>query len=212
MSHSQFHSTNLFILRHAWLNLWDKHMTTGRINQVTTFREDRFTRHQRGFQAFRSSSSRFPIRSSCSPFKRSACICLLAFSEPAIQSPCNWSHMFQMHPSLLLDNKVKPSTVKATNNRPTITMDEAQSRRTSKCLIAKAGLAISKQSAIILHCKHTSQTDGAWLQSTTKRSKFNLMEKASDIHSKSVHPDRQAHLWLGPEKAGHALIQKAYST
>ena len=36
MSHPQFHSTNLFILRHAWLNLWDKHMTTGRINQVTT--------------------------------------------------------------------------------------------------------------------------------------------------------------------------------
>ena len=35
MSHSQLHSTNLFILRHAWLNLWDKHMTTGRINQVT---------------------------------------------------------------------------------------------------------------------------------------------------------------------------------
>ena len=26
----------LLILRHAWLNLWDKHMTTGRINQVTT--------------------------------------------------------------------------------------------------------------------------------------------------------------------------------
>ena len=24
----------LLILRHAWLNLWDKHMTTGRINQV----------------------------------------------------------------------------------------------------------------------------------------------------------------------------------
>lgn len=34
MSHSQFHSIKLFILRHAWLNLWDKHMTTGRINQV----------------------------------------------------------------------------------------------------------------------------------------------------------------------------------
>ena len=26
----------LFILRHAWLNLWDKRMTTGRINQVTS--------------------------------------------------------------------------------------------------------------------------------------------------------------------------------
>ena len=35
MSCSQFHSIKLFILRHAWLNLWDKHMTTGRINQVT---------------------------------------------------------------------------------------------------------------------------------------------------------------------------------
>jgi hypothetical protein len=35
MSHSQFHRINWFILRHAWLNLWDKHMTTGRINQVT---------------------------------------------------------------------------------------------------------------------------------------------------------------------------------
>ena len=34
MSHSQFHSITL-ILRHAWLNLWDKHMTTGRINQVS---------------------------------------------------------------------------------------------------------------------------------------------------------------------------------
>ena len=36
MSHSQFHSTRSLILRHAWLNLWDKHMTTGRINQVAT--------------------------------------------------------------------------------------------------------------------------------------------------------------------------------
>jgi hypothetical protein len=35
MSHSQFHCIDLFILRHAWLNLWDKHMTTGRINQVS---------------------------------------------------------------------------------------------------------------------------------------------------------------------------------
>ena len=35
MSHSQFHSLDLFKLTHAWLNLWDKRMTTGRINQVT---------------------------------------------------------------------------------------------------------------------------------------------------------------------------------
>ena len=37
MSHSQFHCT-LAILEHAWLNLWDKHMTTGRINQVSSFK------------------------------------------------------------------------------------------------------------------------------------------------------------------------------
>ena len=35
MSHSQFHLYKQFILGHAWLNLLDKHMTTGRINQVT---------------------------------------------------------------------------------------------------------------------------------------------------------------------------------
>lgn len=40
MSHSQFHSLNLFILTHAWLNLWDKHMTTGRINQITILKEE----------------------------------------------------------------------------------------------------------------------------------------------------------------------------
>ena len=33
MSHSQFHCIP-FILRHAWLNLLDERMTTGRINQV----------------------------------------------------------------------------------------------------------------------------------------------------------------------------------
>ena len=35
MSHSQIRCVKL-ILRHAWLNLCDKHMTTGRINQVST--------------------------------------------------------------------------------------------------------------------------------------------------------------------------------
>ena len=34
MSRTQFHSIESFILRHAWLNLWDKRMTTGRINQI----------------------------------------------------------------------------------------------------------------------------------------------------------------------------------
>ena len=46
MSHSQFHRIML-ILRHAWLNLWDKHMTTGRINQVAW--DD--AKHRRAFNA-----------------------------------------------------------------------------------------------------------------------------------------------------------------
>ena len=37
MSHLQIYYEKL-ILKHAWLNLWDKHMTTGRINQVTKVR------------------------------------------------------------------------------------------------------------------------------------------------------------------------------
>ena len=45
MSHSQFHSTKaLFILRHAWLSLWDKHMTTGRINQITIIKRPQRSR------------------------------------------------------------------------------------------------------------------------------------------------------------------------
>ena len=37
MSRSQFQS-KIFILRHAWLNLWDERMTTGRINQVANIK------------------------------------------------------------------------------------------------------------------------------------------------------------------------------
>ena len=36
LSPSQFHLLNRYELRHAWLNLWDEHMTTGRINQIVT--------------------------------------------------------------------------------------------------------------------------------------------------------------------------------
>ena len=34
MSYSRLYHIRL-MLRHAWLNLWDKHMTTGRINQIS---------------------------------------------------------------------------------------------------------------------------------------------------------------------------------
>ena len=40
MSHSQI-QRKLFILRRAWLNLWDKRMTTGRINQIAIVLESK---------------------------------------------------------------------------------------------------------------------------------------------------------------------------
>ena len=46
-----------FILRHAWLNLWDKHMTTGRINQVAIVRWVRL-RHRRITKTRRSAEKR----------------------------------------------------------------------------------------------------------------------------------------------------------
>ena len=45
MSHSQFRRT-ILILTHAWLNLLDKHMTTGRINQITTFARQTLQTHK----------------------------------------------------------------------------------------------------------------------------------------------------------------------
>ena len=65
MSLSQFHSIELFILRHAWLNLWDKHMTTGRINQVckrkTEKKRKRATEQQAGSRPLPPPPS-FPIK------------------------------------------------------------------------------------------------------------------------------------------------------
>jgi len=51
----------MFILRHAWLSLLDKHMTTGRINQVTFVREPRRRRRGAGLtknRQHRSTASR----------------------------------------------------------------------------------------------------------------------------------------------------------
>ena len=58
MSHSQFHSIDLFILRHAWLNLWDKRMllaeSTRLLSQAfilsleTARRQSQFTEERAG--------------------------------------------------------------------------------------------------------------------------------------------------------------------
>ena len=123
MSHSQFHSTNLFILRHAWLNLWDKHMTTGRINQVTTI-------HLLWYRALRlllaaqrplsqtgvhQTSRRINYSPTCASVKKD----LLA-SGAATKTPC--SPISQISSTLLLVTREQqrswPSK-RTTNNRST---------------------------------------------------------------------------------------------
>ena len=62
MSCTQFYSIKLFILRHAWLNLWDKHMTTGRINQVTLIKKWRNTCHYSQYQPHAETESEDPVQ------------------------------------------------------------------------------------------------------------------------------------------------------
>ena len=66
MSHSQFHSTKLLILRHAWLNLRDKHMTTGRINQVTITARTPFSLFKRKKNTFLFPSTFSTVRAKAS--------------------------------------------------------------------------------------------------------------------------------------------------
>ena len=40
MSHSQFHSIDLFILRHAWLNLWDKRMLLAESTRLLSLKKN----------------------------------------------------------------------------------------------------------------------------------------------------------------------------
>ena len=116
MSHSQFHSTNLFILRHAWLNLWDKHMTTGRINQVTTFPtccEEQQMSNQILGTAQRAHLSLVGVRlwfdkSQPSEKPRSR-MWLLMYSLES-KPPCSpISHLFRPMASCLLQQKLWPS-------------------------------------------------------------------------------------------------------
>ena len=81
MSHSQFHSIEAFILRHAWLNLWDERMTTGRINQIAIVSID----------ALRGRSEKKPVKQDLS--RRTASIKLWYGEAEAYAA---WSYLNQM--------------------------------------------------------------------------------------------------------------------
>ena len=150
MSHSQFHSTNLFILRHAWLNLWDKHMTTGRINQVTTFHSLMSQRTQKQAPATRGWNNLFhrqefvinSWRFKCSLEMHS--VIVLANQSRQMKHLVPRSHKFQTHFSLSQKSNRDHGLQRElhTTGRASIGFP-AQSWRILKWLIA-TGLAISK--------------------------------------------------------------------
>ena len=117
MSHSQFHSTNLFILRHAWLNLWDKHMTTGRINQVTTFpitdttaMSTKLLGRPKSHLSFSGSSSPSQISNPLASKPRSPHSATDGLSDHKVKSPCSpISHWQGRIASCLLQQKSWPS-------------------------------------------------------------------------------------------------------
>lgn len=116
---------------------------------------------------------------------------------------------FRLWQSLSFCNKAWQSTVKTTSNRPqhmrsTITVD-------LQVVDWVSGLAISKPSTIP-SC--SASTHHKWMVLDYKSTKFHsgsLFGTALASHPKSVHPDRQAHQWLGPRLASLALKGKAYS-
>ena len=52
MSHSQFHSIDLFILRHAWLNLWDKRMLLAESTRLLSLVSSSFISKERKKRLF----------------------------------------------------------------------------------------------------------------------------------------------------------------
>ena len=127
MSHSQFHSTNLFILRHAWLNLWDKHMTTGRINQVTiSWTHDIAVRRSYSHWEMLSAAGvryKAPFFKIClrsepihSLKTLSNCEAVLTNLRPAKETPCTPFSQVSDQLSSFLERRSRPS-MKTTSDR-----------------------------------------------------------------------------------------------
>ena len=168
MSHSQFHSTNLFILRHAWLNLWDKHMTTGRINQVTTIQ----IAQCRATPCTRANKSTFHDGCLLLGFR---CLVILFTTEhdfstevysliarPANKSPC--TSISQISGSFLpVFEKTEIMTFEEDYQQPAKLLKEAaQSRRILEWLVAIDRFSHRQLIHTFLHCRQKSQTDIIW--------------------------------------------------
>lgn len=206
MSHSQFHSTNLFILRHAWLNLWDKHMTTGRINQVTIS-------VCAANKSLHSTSTRVrdTFHSGCS-LQGFKCLCVNSFAvnnsippkRTNMSMTSKWNTLYPVLTSFRPALPVQWTEITAFGEdyqQPAILWKYAQSRRILKLLIAY--WCNHRQAIHILpHCRHTSQMDSVW---HTRRLIDTYKYPYSLIVSHPVCPDRQACQWIGSENAGHPI-------
>ena len=142
MSHSQFHSTKLFILRHAWLNLWDKHMTTGRINQVTTVHFAPILMTQR--PPSRMGVHQTSWRINCS-------------TEPQLRPPCS--------PDLTSFKHSSPCCAEQQRSQPSKRTTNSRSTKMLTAAIVDSQVANRKQvwltaskPTFSIHCKHLKGT------------------------------------------------------
>ena len=172
MSHSQFHSIDLFILRHAWLNLWDKHMTTGRINQVTISRLQRWrppaantlywpsTFKWEAFQGGRSLQGfEMPPHLKCSLI---CCSCNLrsAVKRTSTIQPATGTPYPQVSQVLGTDLPVRKTRITAFDEdyqRPAAPLRHAAVQVDPRVVIWRAGLAHRQSIHILQHCRHKRQ-------------------------------------------------------
>ena len=147
MSHSQFHRTNLFILRHAWLNLWDKHMTTGRINQVTTFRSA-FAAVVYSRATIRSLSRLGVHLSHCQrPIVAQGCLCTSLLESTSVIT--SFPILARLSWDPLVQGQGSP-TFFEDYQWPVTPERHTQSRRIPEWLTA-SGLTIGKESTLLHH-------------------------------------------------------------
>ena len=194
MSHSQFHSTNLFILRHAWLNLWDKHMTTGRINQVTTIpwspllgdiplrsMDWSFVHHDQHREPISiTSTTRHMSHTAKLTSSSLPCSPDLTYLRQASLCPDDLDHCLRWG-------------LPATGD---IAQNVSQSRRILEWLIV-SGIAISNQSTPFTSCQHQILVF------------LKICKPPRPVLPNQYILTMQAHPWPGPDEASH---NKTYST
>ncbi len=170
MSHSQFHSTNLFILRHAWLNLWDKHMTTGRINQVTTIRMHMVQHQVLMHKALSSMGVHYKAQKRLSGLVQSQLEATFLFnrmyscsSGPVKESPYISDLTYSRQALSVAFNEQKSPSSKKTTKQPARSERMLMVTAYPQVVIGKGRFSHRQEVHILLQRRPRSQMNSAWL-------------------------------------------------